>query len=538
MPHDPAIPDSPPPATIAPLLCVRGLEKRFGAVRALAGVDFAVARGQIHVLMGENGAGKSTLIKCLSGVHTPDAGSITLDGLPVRPASPRHAEQIGISTVFQEVNLIPHMSVEENISLGREPTSPWMLGRIRGGLVRRRAAAALDRLGVRIDTRRELSDCSIAVRQLVAIARALDVSARLLILDEPTSSLDRGEVAQLFAIMRRLRDQGLGIIFITHFLDQVYDISDRITILRDGTLVGEYEPRSLPRMRLVSLMIGREYSAPATQTTTQSQAPGSLPDEFPAAQPAPVLSSRNLGRPGSVQGIDLDIRAGETVGLAGLLGSGRTETARLLFGADRATLGSLFIDGSPARLASPRAAIRRRIAMTTEDRRAQGIIPNLSVRENILLALQARNGLLRPIPAAEADRLTEGFIRSLGIKTPSGHTPVSSLSGGNQQKVLLARWLATEPRLLILDEPTRGIDVGAKAEIEMLIGALRQRGMAVLLVGSDLEELARICRRIVVLRDHRQVAELLGDHCNEQEIMAAIAQHTPAHGLPAPEHAP
>ncbi|MCC6429019.1 MAG: sugar ABC transporter ATP-binding protein [Phycisphaerales bacterium] len=525
----------------APLLAVRGLQKRFGAVRALAGVDLTVLHGQIHVLLGENGAGKSTLIKCLGGVHWPDGGSVALEGRPIAPASPRDAERIGISTVFQEINLIPHMSLAENISLGREPTGP--LGRIRWHEVRRRAEVALARLGLRVGVGSDLSSCSIAIRQLVAIARALDVSAKLLILDEPTSSLDRGEVAQLMGVMRRLRADGLGIIFITHFLDQVYEIADRITILRDGALVGEYDPASLPRTRLVSLMIGREYSppiatptptptlttAPTTATTTTPSSTNGETAETVAEPSIAVAHARNLGRRGSVEGINIQIDKGQTVGLAGLLGSGRSETARLFFGADRATEGSLEIDGTPVRLRSPRQAIRRRIAMTAEDRRSEGIIPNLSVRENILLALQVHRGLARPIPSAEASRLVHDFVRSLNIKTPSSEAPVSSLSGGNQQKALLARWLATDPHLLILDEPTRGIDVGAKAEIERLIGTLRERGMAVLLVGSDLEEVVRICRRVIVLRDRRQVAELHGGRCNEREIMAAIAEHTPSH---------
>lgn len=501
------------------LLAARGLTKSFGQVRALAGVDFSLGKGQVHVLMGENGAGKSTLIKCLSGVHAPDGGSIDLDGKPVAPRSTREAESLGISTVFQEVNLIPHMSVAENVTLGRE-TRTRILRRIDHAHAVARADAALARLGLAIDVRRELSSCSIAHRQLVAIARALDVSAKVLILDEPTSSLDRGEVQQLFRVVRRLRDQGMGIVFITHFLDQVYEIADRITILRDGALVGEFEPSALPRIRLVSLMIGRDFStvgntACAAVTTESSEKPGVF------------LSASGLAREGSVEGINLAVRPSDTLGLAGLLGSGRTETTRLLFGADRATGGEIRVDGVLEHINSPRRAMKLRIAMTTEDRKGLGIIPNLSVRENILLALQARRGMLSPIPRREADRIVSEMIRVLAIKTPSQATPVVNLSGGNQQKVLLARWLATDPRLLILDEPTRGIDVGAKAEIERLIESLRSRGMAVILVGSDLEEIVRICARVVVLRDRRQVAQLEGASCTVEAIMAAIAEQTP-----------
>ncbi|HLO41763.1 MAG TPA: sugar ABC transporter ATP-binding protein [Phycisphaerales bacterium] len=508
------------PASSAPLLAARGIEKSFGPVRALRGVDFQLAPGQIHVLMGENGAGKSTLIKALSGVHPPDAGTLELQGRAIAPTSPREAEAQGISTVFQEVNLIPHMSVAENITLGREKVSR-ILRRIDRADSRRRAQAAIARLGVDINVRRELASCSIAQQQLVAIARALDVSSKVLILDEPTSSLDREEVRHLFEIMRRLRGQGLGIIFITHFLDQVYEVADRITILRDGKRVGEYDPAALPRFELVSLMIGREFKPaerPAPPAAGQRSAH------------APFLRASGLGRPGTVRNISLDIAPGESLGLAGLLGSGRTETTRLLFGADRAEEGTLTIDGRPAPITSPRRAIRARIALTTEDRKALGILPNLSVHENILIALQAARGTLRPIRGREAHDLVLGFIRSLGIKTPSAQTPIRNLSGGNQQKVLLARWLATDPRLLMLDEPTRGIDVGAKAEIERLIESLRQRGMALLLVGSDLEEIARLCARVIVLRDRRQVAELQGDQCHPAAIMAAIAAEHDASG--------
>ncbi len=499
------------------MLAARGLVKQFGPVRALAGVDFTLLPGQIHVLMGENGAGKSTLIKCLSGVHVPDGGTIQLLGRRVAPASPRHAESLGISTVFQEVNLIPHMSVAENITLGRETLTPW-LRRIDRAAARRRAQAALARLGVTQDVGAELASCSIAHQQLVAIARALDVSAKVLILDEPTSSLDLEEVRQLFTVLRRLRDQGMGIVFITHFLDQVYEVADRITVLRDGALVGEYDPAALSRVGLVSLMIGREFVPSAGGTRTGEPA-------APSTRAAPLLTTSRLGRRGSVRGLTLSIAPGEAVGLAGLLGSGRTETLRLLFGADRATEGQVHVDGAAAVLNSPRAAIRQGLAMTPEDRKTLGIIPSLSVRENILLALQTRRGIFRRIGAREASALVADFIRALGIKTPSPNTPVSSLSGGNQQKVLLARWLATQPRLLMLDEPTRGIDVGAKAEIEKLVDSLRREGMAVLLVGSDLEEIVRICERVVVLRDREQVAELSGQGCDVGSIMGAIAAH-------------
>ncbi|MBI5864625.1 MAG: sugar ABC transporter ATP-binding protein [Planctomycetes bacterium] len=496
----------------AELLEARGLSKSFPGVRALDGVDFTVRRGEIHALMGENGAGKSTLIKLLTGVHARDAGGVRLDGLPIDPASPRQAEALGISTVYQEINLVPHLSVAENIGLGREPTR---LGMIRWREVRRRARAALARLELDVDVARELGSCSIAVQQLVAIARAMDVRAKLLILDEPTSSLDADETAELFSVMRRLRDEGLGIIFVTHFLNQVYEVADRITVLRDGRRAGEFETAKLPRLELVGHMIGGQFSA-------ERAAPPKAPVESDAR---PLLQTKDLSRRGSVERIDLSVGAREVVGLAGLLGSGRTEVARLLFGIDRATRGSVEIDGHPARIRSPRDAVRQGLAFTPENRKAEGVIPNLSVRENIILALQARQGALRRISHARQTQIADRFIAVLRIRTPSPATPVGRLSGGNQQKVLLARWLATDPKLLILDEPTRGIDIGARAEIERLIDELRGEGRGILLISSELEELVRACSRLVVLRDRRKVAELAGADVTEHAVMEAIAHH-------------
>ncbi|MCL4222250.1 MAG: sugar ABC transporter ATP-binding protein [Phycisphaerales bacterium] len=498
----------PAELTSPALLEARDLSKRFGPVHALSGVNFTLRHAEIHALMGENGAGKSTLIKCLTGVHRPDSGSTLLRGRAIAPASPRDAEREGIATVFQEVNLIPHLSIAENICLGREPTH---LRRIRWRAVRQRARAALQRLGLSIDVRRELDSCSIAVQQLVAIARALDIDARVLILDEPTSSLDRSEVVNLFTIMRRLRDQGLGILFVTHFLDQVYAIADRITVLRDGRFVAEHSVADLPRQKLVGLMVGRELDLAAAAPAHAAIQPSSTP----------LLEARAIARHGCVEHADLSIHAGQTLGLAGLLGSGRTETARLLFGADRLERGQLLVDGQPVRFRAPRHAIRRRIALTPENRKDHGIIPSLSVRENIELALRAR-GRARLSPAASR-LLADHYIRILSIRTPSADTPVSSLSGGNQQKVLVARWLATQPRLLILDEPTRGVDVAAKAEIIREIEHLRRQGMAILFISSELEEVVRVSQRVVVLRDRRTVAQLSGAQITEQAVLGAIA---------------
>jgi galactofuranose transport system ATP-binding protein len=498
-----------------PLLEITGLSKEFPGVKALDSVDLKVQTGEIHALMGENGAGKSTLIKVLTGVFPRDAGETRLDGKPIAPKSPREAEALGISTVYQEVNLIPHLSVAENICLGRQPT--W-LGTIRWGAITKRARAALARLDLTLDVNRQLSSYSIAIQQMVAIARALDISAKLLVLDEPTSSLDKTEVEELFKKLSKLREGGLGIIFITHFLDQVYEISNLITVLRNGCRVGCFATKELPRIKLVSHMIGKAVQQVEALERKRASTATIRSD-------SPVLEARGLGRKGSVQPIDLDIRPGEVVGLAGLLGSGRTETARLLFGVDRPDQGTIVIKNQAVKFGSPRAAIHHRIALTPEDRKVAGIIPSLTVRENIVLALQASRGSWRQLSISEQEKLADRFIQSLDIKTPSREQIVQNLSGGNQQKVLLARWLATEPKLFILDEPTRGIDVGAKAEVEKLIQTLRQDGLAVLFISSELEEVVRQSQRVIVLRDRRKVDELTEGEISEDAIMQSIATH-------------
>jgi len=497
------------------LLEIRGLAKSFPGVKALQGVDFTVRRGEVHALMGENGAGKSTLIKVLTGVYPRDGGTVKLDRAEIFPGSPKAAEALGISTVYQEVNLIPHLSIAENIGLGREPTR---FGMIRWSAVARRAEAALARVDLKLDVTQPLSSYSIAVQQMTAIARALDVSAKLLILDEPTSSLDEREVAELFAVLRKLRGEGLGIVIVTHFLDQVYAISDRITVLRDGQLVGEFETAKLPRTELVSRMIGRALS----QMPPPQHDGGTRQTE----QREAVLELRKFGRAGSIAPMDMKIGKGEVVGLAGLLGSGRTETARLIFGIDRAQTGEMLVDGAPTKFTSPRQAIRAGFAFTPENRKVDGIIPHLSVRENIILALQARQGAIKTLSRAEQEKLADKFIKLLGISTPGPEQLVMNLSGGNQQKVLLARWLATQPRLLILDEPTRGIDVGAKAEILKLVQSLREQGMAILFISSELEEVVRDAQRVIVLRDRARVGELSGDEITEENIMHTIAGHS------------
>ncbi|MEJ5170234.1 MAG: sugar ABC transporter ATP-binding protein [Fimbriimonadales bacterium] len=491
------------------LLRMRGIRKEFPGVVALDGVDFTLRAGEIHSLMGENGAGKSTLIKVLTGVYAPDAGTIELDGRPIRPRSAHDAVDLGISTVYQEVNLVPYLTVAENFVLGREPRR---FGAIDWREANRRTAEALERLEVRVDPASSLGSHSLAIQQMVAIARALDQNARILVLDEPTSSLDAREVERLFEVMRRLRAEGLGILFVSHFLDQVFAVSDRFTVLRNGRLVGETPASGTTRLQLVSMMLGRDVDE-----ETLAKRPERAP------QGRPMIEAQSLGRRGSVEGVSFSLAPGETVGLAGLLGSGRTESARLLFGADRADRGELKLDGRRVRLRSPRQALRLRFGFCPEDRKTSGIVPNLSVRENIVLALQARRGWLRRLSLRRQREIADRFIRALGIATPDAEKPVGTLSGGNQQKVILARWLASEPRFLILDEPTRGIDVGSKAEIERLMADLRKEGLAILFVSSELEEVVRNCHRVCVLRDRRQVALLEPDQVDAGSILRAIA---------------
>ncbi|GII00172.1 sugar ABC transporter ATP-binding protein [Planobispora takensis] len=503
-------------ATPVPILRMSGICKEFPGVRALSDVDFRLMPGEVHALMGENGAGKSTLIKVLTGVYDIDAGEITLDGAKVAFANPLQAQQAGISTVYQEVNLCANLSVAENIFIGREPRR---LGRIRWREMRRRATALLDRLDLAIDVTAPLSAYSLAVQQMVAIARAVDISARVLVLDEPTSSLDAGEVEQLFRVMRRLKDEGIAILFVSHFLDQIYEIADRMTILRNGRLVGEYLTSELGQVELVGKMIGKEL-----EDLTELD---EKPKELEAVERSqPFVEARSLGRSGSVEPFTLTIHEGEVVGLAGLLGSGRTEVARLLFGADHATTGEVAVGGTPVALRTPRAATARGIAFCSENRRAEGLIPDLTVRENIVLALQAARGWSRPIPRRRQDELVDKYIQALRISPANPDQLVKNLSGGNQQKVLLARWLIVEPRLLILDEPTRGIDVGAKAEIQRLVASLADGGMAVLFISAELEEVLRLSHKVGVLRDRRLVAELP----NDDDLTTGVLMETIASG--------
>ncbi len=495
------------------ILDMRGITKRFPGVLALDRVDFSMRRGEVHAIMGENGAGKSTLIKILTGVHPRDGGEVRLEGEAFEPSSPLEAQARGVSAIYQEVNLIPHLSVGENILLGRLPRR---LAGIDWRAVYRRAEEALAAFHLAIDVRRALASYPVAVQQLVAIARAVDLSAKLLVMDEPTSSLGEADVARLFDVVRKLRARGVSILFITHFLAQAFAITDRMTVLRNGRLVGVFETAKLSRLELIGHMLGKDPEAVAALDREKaSRGAGGAGEAF--------LEARGLGRTGSIEPFDLTVRKGEVVGLAGLLGSGRTEAARLLFGVERATSGEVRVEGRVVSLHSPRAAMGHGIAYCPEDRKSDGIIPDLGVRENIVLAVQRRLAKWGLVSRRKQAEVAEKFIRLLGIVAASPEQPAKTLSGGNQQKVILARWLATEPRLLILDEPTRGIDVGAKAEVERLVEELSREGMAVVFISSELEEVVRRSHRVAVLRDRRKIAELAGDEIGEQAIMRAIA---------------
>ena len=497
------------------ILTMKGISRAFPGVQALQDVDFNLRRGEIHALMGENGAGKSTLIKVLTGVEAPDTGVITLEDKEVQVRSPQHAQELGISTVYQEINLCPNLTVAENILIGREPRRT---GRIDWKRMNAQAVEILERVDIGIDVTQTLGSYSVAIQQMVAIVRALDVaSTKILILDEPTSSLDTYETDQLFSVMRKLKGQGTAIIFITHFIDQVYEISDRITILRNGKLVGDYDTNSLTHLELVSNMLGRTLVELDSVSKSRSKlvADGHTSD--------PVMQARQLGSTGAIDPFDLDLYEGEVVGFAGLLGSGRTEIANLLFGVDKPDHGTLAYNGKAVKKFSPLSSIERGVALSPEDRKAAGIVDELSVRENIVLAMQANRGWLRYLSSAKQTEIADKYIKMLNIVTPSPEQPVKNLSGGNQQKVILARWLATNPQVLILDEPTRGIDVGAKTEIQKLVVSLAEEGKTCIFISSELEEVLRTSDRIVVLRDQEKITELTGDEMNETLIMQTIA---------------
>ena len=496
--------------TTPPVLELSGIHKGFPGVKALSDVSLRLFPGEVHALMGQNGAGKSTLIKVLTGLYQPDAGTITLDGQPIAPKRTEDAQALGIRTVYQEVNLCTNLSVAENICAGRFPRK-W--GRIDWAAVNAEAKRVLTQMDLDIDVTAPLSRYSLSVQQMVAIARALRISARVLILDEPTSSLDDAAVQRLFTVLRRLRDQGLAILFVTHFLDQTYAISDRITVMRNGEREGEYLCADLSRLALVNKMIGAP--ADAEQAAPQDTADAERGEVF--------LRAEGIARKGVLAPVDLELHRGELLGLAGLLGSGRTETARLLFGADKADAGSVEVDGRRVKLANPRDAIAQRIGYCSEDRKGEGAILPLSVRENLILALQARQGIWRAIPMRRQQQMASDYVKWLGIKTASIETPIGALSGGNQQKVLLARWLATDPGLLILDEPTRGIDVRAKQDIMDYVSNLCRKGMSILFISSELPEVLRVSDRMLVMRDRKACGEYRRGELDETSVLKVIA---------------
>ncbi len=493
------------------VLTMRGIHKSFPGTKALNNVDFTLRKGEIHALMGENGAGKSTLIKVLTGVYPKDAGQIFMDGIKgeTHIHSPQDAQKIGIATVYQEINLCANLTVAENMFIGRDRKTwvPWTN-------YEKKATEILNNLGIPAEANQELSSCSLAVQQMVAIARAVDMQCKVLILDEPTSSLDEKEVEMLFGLMRDLKSRGVGIIFVTHFLEQVYAVSDRITVLRNGELVGEYVVEDLPQVELVAKMMGKDLNDLADLEQVGVKSTGGETIVYEAEK----LSSTE-SRP-----FDFHIRKGEVNGFTGLLGSGRSESVRAIFGADRVTGGTVKMDGKAVKILKPHDAMKAGIGYLPEDRKRDGIIADLSVRENIILALQVMKGFFHPMSRKEMEQFADEYIKILQIKTASQDTPVGSLSGGNQQKVILARWLLTHPEYLILDEPTRGIDVGTKLEIQKLVLKLAaEENMSITFISSEIEEMLRTCSRLIVMRDRNIVGELTGNELNQASVMKTIA---------------
>ncbi len=497
-----------------PLLHIEHISKAFPGVVALVDAHLLINHGEVHALIGQNGAGKSTLIKILTGAYRRDSGNILLDGQSIDFQSPQQAQNNGISTIYQEVNLVPFRSVAENVFMGREPRRFGFLDWRR---MHKETDALLSRLGISIDVTKPLMTYNIAIQQMVAIARAISFKSKLVVMDEPTSSLNENEVATLFTIIRQLKAEGVSVIFVGHRLDEIYAICDRVTIMRDGRTVDERELRSIGKVELVAKMLGKELG-----DVRRSGQTGFNASEHHASENI-LLEAEGLRRGRVLQGATVEVHSGEIVGLAGLLGSGRTEVARSIFAADPIEAGEVRIDGQLTHFHSPADAIRAGIGLCSEDRKAEGIIPYLSVRENFTLAalpVLSRNGI---VSREKQQQIVNTFIQRLGIKTSNPDQKIRELSGGNQQKVLLARWLCLNPKLLILDEPTRGIDVGAKAEIQLLIDELAEKGLGVLMISSELEELTEGSDRVVVLRDGQTVATLLHDEISQDAIMNAMA---------------
>ncbi len=494
------------------VLTMRDISKTFPGVKALQHVDFTLRKGEIHALMGENGAGKSTLIKVLTGVHEFESGEIKMEGesAAIINKSPQDAQNHGISTVYQEVNLCPNLTVAENLFIGREPRKA---GFIDWRTMNKKSTELLKDLGIDAAATQKLEECSLAKQQMIAIARAVDMKCRVLILDEPTSSLDDEEVEKLFVLMNRLKSEGVGIIFVTHFLEQVYAVCDRITVLRNGELVGEYTTKDLPRVMLVAKMMGKDFDDLADIKSGHAE----------VWEQSAIIEAKELGHKGTIRPFNLTINKGEVIGLSGLLGSGRSELVRAIYGADKPDSGVLKVNGKEVKINAPIDAMQLGMAYLPEDRKKEGIIADLSVRENIILALQAKRGMFHPMSKKEMDDAADKYIEMLQIKTASRETPIKSLSGGNQQKCIIGRWLLTEPDYLILDEPTRGIDIGTKTEIQKLVLDLADKGMSVTFISSEVEEMLRTCSRMIILRDGYKVGELTGDELSQEGVMKAIA---------------
>ena len=495
------------------VLEMRGINKNFPGVKALQDVDFTLRKGEIHALMGENGAGKSTLIKVLTGVEEFETGTIRMEGSSntIINRSPQEAQENGISTVYQEVNLCPNLSVAENLYIGREPKKGPMID---WRTMKEDARKLLEGLDVHIDVTMAVENYSIAIQQMIAIARAVDMSAKVLILDEPTSSLDDGEVEKLFVLMRQLKDKGIGIIFVTHFLEQVYAVCDRITVLRNGTLVGEFKVEELPRVQLVAKMMGKDFDDLAA---IKKEGVSTVKEDV-------IISARGLGHKGTIKPFSLDIHKGEVIGLTGLLGSGRSELVRAIYGADKPDSGELAVKGKKLKVNAPIDAMMEGMAYLPENRKEEGIIADLSVRENIIIALQAKKGMFRLMSRKEQEEFTDKYIDILQIKTADRETPIKQLSGGNQQKVILGRWLLTNPDFLILDEPTRGIDVAAKAEIYAIIDALAASGVCIIMISSELPEIINMCNRCYVMCEGKITGEISENEFSQETMMKLATQ--------------
>ncbi|MDR2952732.1 MAG: sugar ABC transporter ATP-binding protein [Treponema sp.] len=494
------------------VLMMKGVKKTFPGVVALNNVDFTLRQGEIHAIMGENGAGKSTLIKVLTGVYSMDEGSVTLMEKNLKIHSPQEAQKHGISTVYQEVNLCPNLTVGENIFLGHEPRTA---GLINWRKLYSKAGELLQKLNIPASPHAQLDSCSIAVQQLIAIARAVNIDCKVLILDEPTSSLDEDAVKKLFNLMRHLKAEGVGIIFITHFIEQVYEVCDRITVLRNGELIGEYLAENLPRLQLVAKMLGKDLEdLSAIKVDRDEKRFGTVP----------FLEARNYSSGFSkIAPFNLKILKGEVVGFSGLLGSGRSELMRTIYGADKPVRGNLLLRGKEIIVRKPLDAMKEGMAYLPEDRKADGIFPELSVRENIIIALQSKHGIFKRSARKDMEEFADSYIRLFNIKVSSNEAPIKSLSGGNQQKAILARWLITNPEFIILDEPTRGIDIGTKTEIQKLILKLAEQGKSIAFISSELDEMLRTCSRMVVMRDRNKAGELSGADLNQDVIMRTIA---------------